>query len=57
MEMGWKSGREHRPVLKVGSFGDCAANAMHGSIAPTRVLISLEFDSHLSGVNQDKISQ
>lgn len=38
-------------------FGDCAAaNAMHGSIAPTRVLISLEFDSHLSGVNQDKIS-
>ena len=29
---------------------------MHGSIAPTRVLISLEFDSHLSGVNQDKIS-
>lgn len=55
MEMGWKSGREHRPVLKV-EFGDCAANAMHGSIAPTRVLISLEFDSHLSGVNQDKIS-
>lgn len=54
--MGWKSGREHRPVLKVEFFGDCAANAMHGSIAPTRVLISLEFDSHLSGVNQDKIS-
>lgn len=42
--------------FKSGFFGDCAANAMHGSIAPTRVLISLEFDSHLSGVNQDKIS-
>lgn len=36
MEMGWKSGREHRPVLKV-EYGDCAADAMHGSIAPTRV--------------------
>lgn len=42
--------------FKSGFSGDCAANAMHGSIAPTRVLISLEFDSHLSGVNQDKIS-
>lgn len=42
--------------FKSGVLGDCAANAMHGSIAPTRVLISLEFDSHLSGVNQDKIS-
>lgn len=29
---------------------------LHGSKSPTWVLISLEFDSHLSGVNQDKIS-